>query len=95
MASPITPDLVYQLVNVSGPDISADASMAVFVKSWVDCETGVERSQVHIIDLDSGNISPFTHGSKDSNPQFSSDGESLAFLRPDDKERRQVWVMQC
>ncbi len=94
MASPITPDLVYQLVNVSGPDISADASMAAFVKSWVDCETGEERSQVQMIDLDNGSIAPFTHGSKDSNPQFSSDGESLAFLRPDDKERKQVWVMK-
>ena len=94
MASPITPDLVYHIVGVSGPDISADGSKAVFVKSWVDCEAGEDRSQVQMIDLDSGNIAPFTHGSKDGNPQFSSDGESLAFLRPDDKERRQVWVMK-
>ena len=94
MASPITPNLVYSLVNVSGPDISPLGARAVFVKSWVDGEAGEERSQVQMIDLNNGSVAPFTHGSKDSNPQFSSDGESLAFLRPDDKERKQVWVMK-
>ena len=94
MASPITPDLVYSLVNVSGPDISADGSKVVFVKSCVDGETGEDRSQVQMLDLNTGRATSFTHGSKDGNPQFSPDGESLAFLRPDDKERRQVWVMK-
>ena len=94
MASPITPDLVYSLVNVSGPDISADGSKVVFVKSWVDGESGEDRSQIQMLDLNNGSATSFTHGSKDGNPQFSSDGESLAFLRPDDKERRQVWVMK-
>ena len=94
MASPITPDLVYSLVNVSGPDISPRGDRAAFVKSWVDDDAGEERSQVQMIDLDNGTVASFTHGPKDSNPQFSSDGESLAFLRPDDKERKQIWVMK-
>ncbi len=94
MASSITPDLVYQLVNVSGPDISADGSKVVFVKSCVDGDTGEDCSQVQMLDLNSGSSASFTHGPKDGNPQFSSDGESLAFLRPDDKDRRQVWVMK-
>ena len=94
MASPITPDLVYSLVNVSGPDISADGSKVVFVKSCVDGETGEDRSQVQMLDLDTGSAASFTQGPKDGNPQFSPDGESLAFLRPDDKKRRQVWVIK-
>ena len=94
MASPITPDLVYSLVNVSGPDISADGRKVVFVKSWVDGESGEDRSQVQMLDLNTGSAASFTQGPKDGNPQFSSDGESLAFLRPDDKERRQVWVIK-
>ena len=94
MASSITPDLVYSLVNVSGPDISADGSKVVFVKSCVDGQTGEDCSQVQMIDLNTGSEASFTQGPKDGNPQFSPDGESLAFLRPDDKERRQVWVIK-
>ena len=93
MASPITPDLVYSLVNVSGPDISPRGGKVAFIKSWVDGESGEDRSQVQMIDLGSGSDTPFTHGPKDGGPRFSPDGGRLAFLRPDDKGRRQVWVM--
>ena len=36
----------------------------------------------------------FTRGSRDSSPKFSPDGRTLAFLRPDDGGRRQIWLIR-
>src|SRR5690606_22568542 len=35
----------------------------------------------------------FTQGPKDGGPRFSPDGMTLAFLRPDSHDRRQVWLI--
>jgi hypothetical protein len=46
------------------------------------------RSQVMLMTLADQCSLPFTGGRRDTNPRFSPDGGYLAFLRPDDKQRR-------
>ena len=93
MPKPIAPDLIYQVQAVSNPDLSPDGTLLAFTVSWVDRESMEDRSQVRMIEIPNGEPVDFTQGARDANPRFSPDGGSLAFLRPDDKKRRQVWVM--
>jgi dipeptidyl aminopeptidase/acylaminoacyl peptidase len=43
--------------------------------------------------LNEGRTQVFTQGINDANPRFAPDGRHLAFLRRDDKQRRQVWLL--
>ena len=93
MPRPITQDLVYELTGVSSPSISPDGDRLAFVRTVTDREQGETRSQIMMMSLPDGELSPFTQGSKDAAPRFSPDGRSIAFVRPDDKDRKQLWLM--
>ena len=93
MPSPIAPDLVYQLTSVSDPSLSPDGSRLAFVKSRVDKDAMESRSQIVMMALPGGEAAPFTGGTRDSRPRFAPDGSSIAFIRPDDKGRKQLWVI--
>ena len=93
MPSPISPDLVYKLVSVSSPSLSPDGSTLAFARSRVDSDSMETRSQIMVLDMASGEIAPFTGGKNDSSPRFSPDGRHLAFIRPDERDRAQIWAM--
>ena len=93
MPSPISPDLVYKLVNVSSPSLSADGSRLALARSHVDTESMETRSRIMLMDMASGESAPFTGGNSDSSPSFSPDGRHLAFVRPDDAGKSQIWIM--
>ena len=93
MPEPIAPDLIYQIKAVSDPDLSPDGTHLAFTVSWTDKESMEDRSQIQMVQISNGEPVAFTQGTRDANPRFSPDGRSLAFLRRDDKKRRQVWVM--
>jgi dipeptidyl aminopeptidase/acylaminoacyl peptidase len=46
-----------------------------------------------MLGLPDGTPQEFTQGPKDGSPHFSPDGTTLAFLRPDDKDQRQLWMI--
>ena len=93
MPSPITPELVYELVSVGSPSLSPDGGRLAFVRSQVDRESMETRSQVMVLDMASGKSAPFTGGKSDTSPRFSPDGRHLAFVRPDDDGKPQIWIM--
>ena len=93
MLSPITPELVYELVSVASPSLSPDGGRLAFVRSQVDRESTETHSQIMVLDVASGESAPFTVGKNDSGPKFSPDGRHLAFVRPDDAGKSQIWVM--
>ncbi|MCH9017640.1 MAG: alpha/beta fold hydrolase [Chloroflexi bacterium] len=85
--------LIYELTDVSGPSLSPDGTQLVFVRSKVDKEAMETSSQIMRMELPNGEIAQFTSGSRDGAPRFSPDGKSVAFLRPDDKGRKQIWII--
>ena len=92
MPAPITPELIYRLTSVSDPSISPDGGRLAYVRSKVDKDVMETRSQVMVMGLPDGQPAPFSGGIAASFPRFSPDGESIALLKPDDKERRQIWL---
>lgn len=93
MSKPITPEAVYELAGVAEPSVSPDGSHLAFVRSKVDREAMETRSQVMVMSLPDGEAFAFTQGKRDATPRFSPDGRWLAFVRPDDRGRRQLWLM--
>ena len=93
MGKPIGPDFVYEHVSASAPRVSRDGSRLVFVETRVDREAMQYRSRIMMRDLPDGEARAFTSGDSDGSPQFSPDGKSVAFLRPDDAGLRQLWLI--
>ena len=93
MTSPIAPDHVYQIVSVSDPALSGDGSKLAFVRSRVESDRATTRSQIVMMDMESSVEADFTSGPKDGSPLFSPDGATLAFKRPDDADRPQIWLI--
>ena len=94
MSQSLTPQgLIYELTSVSEPSLSPDGTRLVFVRSKVDKEAMETSSQIMRMELPKGEVAPFTSGTKDGAPRFSPDGKSVAFLRPDSKERKQIWII--
>ena len=68
MTSPIAPDHVYQIVSVSDPALSGDGSKLAFVRSRVDSDRATTRSQIVMMDMETGVEADFTSGPKDGSP---------------------------
>ena len=93
MPNPITPDIIYHLTSYASPTLSPQGKLLAFAQSKVDKDSMQNRSRVMLTSLDEGTTRTFTQGPKDSAPQFSPDGNTLAFLRSDDKGRAQIWTI--
>ncbi|MCH8061303.1 MAG: S9 family peptidase [Chloroflexi bacterium] len=93
MPSPITPQHVYDLVNVGDPSLSPDGRKIAYTRSKTERKTSEISSIIVMRDVESGASSQFTSGPKDSLPMFSPDGDSLAFVRPDENGNRQLWLI--
>ena len=95
MPNPIGPDVVYKLKSVGDPALSPDGLRLAYTLSWVDAEKMEGRSRIMLMDLESGQTVEFTQGRRDGAPKFSPDGRTLGFLRPDEKDKRQVWLIDA
>ena len=95
MSDAIDPSAIYELQTVDSPSMAPDGSRVAFVRGWIDREAMESRSQIVVVPTlaDGGPVAGFTSGNRDKAPRFSPDGQTLAFLRPDDKDLRQLWLL--
>jgi len=82
------------LLRIPGvPTVSPDGGLAVVPVTRLDLDENEYRTQLWRVPTDGGAPRVLTHGTKDSAPSVSPDGQWLAFLRGDDKDRPQLHVM--
>ena len=93
MPSPILPKHVNHLIDVSNPTLSPDGASLVFVKTHVHLDQMKPISQLMHQTLPNGEPTVFTQGPKDSNPQHAPNGDTIAFLRPDENGKKQIFLI--
>ena len=93
MSHPIKPDAIYDLAGIADPHFTPDGQRLAYVRSWIDRNTMEACSHIRMLTLSDGRTEVFTHGMHDALPRFSADGRYLAFLRRDDYQLRQIWLM--
>ena len=91
--NPIEPEHVYKLVRVGEPSISPDGAWLAYSRAEIDRKSMKERSQLILASLPDGEHRALTQGDSDSAPAFSPDGSQIAFVRPDERSRKQLWLI--
>ncbi|MCH8103851.1 MAG: PD40 domain-containing protein, partial [Chloroflexi bacterium] len=93
MPEPIGPDFFYDVISVSSPSITSDGARVAFTKETIDRESADAATQIVVADVSSGELRDFTQGPKDNRPRWSRDGTELGFLRADENDKKQLWVI--
>jgi dipeptidyl aminopeptidase/acylaminoacyl peptidase len=79
---------------ITGMRLSPDGQRIAFTLETQDKELNEKRSAIWVLDVNKSVPHQFTSGAKqDSSPRWSADGRLLAFLRNDQGDKSQVWVM--
>jgi dipeptidyl aminopeptidase/acylaminoacyl peptidase len=77
---PMTFDDVMALKNVGGVSISPDGTMVAYTLSYAEMKENESRSEVWMIPTQGGRARRFTGGKNDRAPQWSPDGQWIAFI---------------
>ncbi|MBS3818408.1 S9 family peptidase [bacterium] len=90
---PFTVDDAINMVRVSNPQVSPDGDWIVYTKTQLNWKKNKRESYLWIVSSDGEESYKYTREEGDSSPQWSPDGQYLAFLRKKG-DKRQVWVMR-
>lgn len=92
---PITKDDLLRLQMVGDPQISPDGAQVAFVRRYIDVDENASRSEIWLAPTDGGRPARrFTGGSwSDSEPCWSPDGSTLAFVSDRQDESAQIFVI--
>ena len=78
---PIQPEDLFNLRFLNGGKLSPDGSQVAYAVSQINADEDKEYLTIYLLDLDRGSTKQLTSGkAKDSNPQWSPDGGSIAFV---------------
>ena len=82
--------------NIEAPALSPDGNRIAFVYDTVDPDGGPRTTQIHVVDLASGQHRPLTAGPGGAyDPAWSPDGQWLAFAsRGAEGRETNIWVMR-
>ena len=77
---PMTFDDVMALKTVGNTAISPDGKQIAYTLSWADMKDNERRTEIWMVAANGGSPRRFTSGKNDTSPQWSPDGQWLAFI---------------
>ncbi len=77
---------LFKFVWLADPQISPDGSFVTYVRVWVNQKADRYDSALWIVPANGGTPRQLTAGPRDTNPRWSPDGKTLAFIRATEKE---------
>ncbi len=77
---PMTFDDIMALKTVGGPAISPDGKHVVYPLSQADMKENERRTELWMVSTEGGKPRRFTSGKNDGSPQWSPDGQMIAFI---------------
>ncbi|MGH9849854.1 MAG: prolyl oligopeptidase family serine peptidase [Blastocatellia bacterium] len=77
---PMNYDDIMALKTVGGTAISPDGKQALYTLSYADMKENERRTEIWIVATDGGKPRRFTSGKNDGSPQWSPDGQMIAFI---------------
>lgn len=83
---PITVDDLYRLAHIEDPRISPDGQWIVYVLLTIDSFENTYKRNIWLVATDGGEPVQLTRSGKDSQPRWSPDGRTLAFVSARDKK---------
>jgi dipeptidyl aminopeptidase/acylaminoacyl peptidase len=89
----LTYDDLYRLREVADPQITPDGRTVAFVVVEADRDEDTNRSSIWTVAVDAGAEARLTQGKADVHPRWSPDGSHLAFIRSDDNDVSQIWLL--
>ncbi|HKD93990.1 MAG TPA: S9 family peptidase [Gaiellaceae bacterium] len=98
MTRPIAPEDLFRFRFIVGADLAADGTRVVFAQTRIapgekEDDDEVEHTDLHILDVASGEIRRLTHNdSTNTAPAISPDGKTVAFMSSR-TEKPQLWLL--
>ncbi|HLV34587.1 MAG TPA: hypothetical protein VKY59_05730, partial [Spirillospora sp.] len=77
---PITVDDLYRLAHIEDPRISPDGQWIAYVLLTIDSFENTYKRNIWLVATDGGEPVQLTRSGKDSQPRWSPDGRTLAFV---------------
>ena len=90
----ITETDLYRFTWIADPQISPDGTTVAFMQVTVNEKDNKYEHAVYTVAA-SGASAPrrLTGGTRDTSPRWSPDGKWMAFVRPDDKDTPQIFLL--
>jgi len=90
---PITELDLMKFTWVADPEIARSADRIAFVRVTVNEKDNKYESSIYTTTTAGAAPQPLTSGKRDLSPRWSPDDRWLAFVRPDDKDTPQIWLL--
>ncbi|ABI65407.1 peptidase S9, prolyl oligopeptidase active site domain protein [Maricaulis maris MCS10] len=79
-ATPLTPEIIFQLEAASAPSISPDGERVAYVRRTNDVKSDQTRSSIWLVRADGSHHEPLSaDGAASGSPRWSPDGQTLAY----------------
>ncbi len=91
---PITETDLYKFTWIADPEISPDGTTVAFVQVTVNEKDNKYESALYNVPA-AGGVAPLriTGGTRDTTPRWSPDGTWIAFVRPNEKDAPQIYLL--
>jgi dipeptidyl aminopeptidase/acylaminoacyl peptidase len=92
----VAPDDLYKFIGVSDPQLSPSGANVAFVRKHVNPDKNEYITNIWMVPTVRGaEPRQFTTGNKDTQPRFSADGATLAFVSAREKTKPQIFLLNA